>query len=901
MRRRLYTWYDVEITLRERSDVWATRWVGIEVTTDELTVLMAGKPSTEAEEDAWAKLQQVFGPRVDRSRGVLLLDGIPEQDRMMFISIRFAEGLQPRKRYGAPLFAAAGLEPAPPPVPPAGAPPILAFYSFKGGVGRTLTLLGVARALSMEPPAGRLLLVDADWEAPGLTWLARLQGAFRDFSYLDALALIHSVDDWRRDALPLVVAKVREELIRLPVGGRVEEHFFLPAFRYDQQVLDVPVRSHQLTRVQDRQYVVGDFLFELGKALAVRAVLVDLRAGISEAAAPLLLDPRIQPVIVTSTSEQSVSGTEVVLRELSNRWRGTRADVSQPLLLISQVPHDLSRETVAQIRDRLLRAGNWQQAESDTTVNWVPADGSVVELPFESGLIHLEDLADIDRKLSPTETQQRLREVFADLLPVQRNPSVASAQERQRLLQTLQDRCRRLVYAEQGEPVELFPTRPLRTLAQKFRAEPPLAVVMGAKGAGKTFTFLQLVRKQHWEGFVADVLREPAEDLLPNRRLVFPLVIPRSLAPEAARQVEEAGNATLAVLDRPATFRWRAIGDAIVAAKDTLGENELFWRRFWTEQMASALGIPVSGAEDPLQTLHRHLEQGAQQVVFLVDGLEDYFQYVHSDRTEQVAVRALCQGVVERLQEMPRRHIGLVVFMRRDIAEASIPHNFGQFASLYESFELRWGFDEALRLILWVALLSGVPLQALPDEVSGLSVDEVKRKLEPLWGRRMGPDTAHEAYTHRWVLAALSNFEGRLQARDVIRFIQHAAAMSQEIRTVEQGYRADRFLQVPAIKRAIRPCGEEKVREIGEEIPALRAVFDKIRSAPPARRRVPFQREDFDLTVEDIRLLKEQHILTEDEAGLFMPEIYRQGLELKTAWASRPRVVQYMQRLLAQV
>ena len=45
--------------------------------------------------------------------------------------------------------------------------------------------------------------------------------------------------------------------------------------------------------------------------------LVDLRAGLSEFSAPLLFDPRVKKYLVTSTSYQSVKGTEILLNQLS--------------------------------------------------------------------------------------------------------------------------------------------------------------------------------------------------------------------------------------------------------------------------------------------------------------------------------------------------------------------------------------------------------------------------------------------------------------------------------------------------------------------------------------------------------------------------------------------------------
>ena len=49
--------------------------------------------------------------------------------------------------------------------------PVFAFHSYKGGVGRTLSLIAFARAwtnLQKNPENSKLLIIDSDLEAPGL-------------------------------------------------------------------------------------------------------------------------------------------------------------------------------------------------------------------------------------------------------------------------------------------------------------------------------------------------------------------------------------------------------------------------------------------------------------------------------------------------------------------------------------------------------------------------------------------------------------------------------------------------------------------------------------------------------------------------------------------------------------
>ncbi len=60
------------------------------------------------------------------------------------------------------------------------------------------------------------------------------------------------------------------------------------------------------------------------------------------------------------------------------------------------------------------------------------------------------------------------------------------------------------------------------------------------------------------------------------------------------------------------------------------------------------------------------------------------------------------------------------------------------------------------------------------DQVSSLKNEALLKHLERLWGRKLGRDNSNEANSARWVYAALTDFQGRLQARDIVRMLWYA-------------------------------------------------------------------------------------------------------------------------------
>lgn len=73
-------------------------------------------------------------------------------------------------------------------------PQIISFYSFKGGVGRTLHLVAYVLALVEEAnkinQPLKILVIDSDLEAPGITYWQRLEQN-ASISFLDFLEIYH--------------------------------------------------------------------------------------------------------------------------------------------------------------------------------------------------------------------------------------------------------------------------------------------------------------------------------------------------------------------------------------------------------------------------------------------------------------------------------------------------------------------------------------------------------------------------------------------------------------------------------------------------------------------------------------------------------------------------------------
>lgn len=80
--------------------------------------------------------------------------------------------------------------------------------------------------------------------------------------------------------------------------SRKSRTYILPTYRYEQQLYDLYASPQSITNSRNKEYVLAEILSSLAVKLGAKAVLIDLRAGISEYSAPLLLDPRVKNTVL---------------------------------------------------------------------------------------------------------------------------------------------------------------------------------------------------------------------------------------------------------------------------------------------------------------------------------------------------------------------------------------------------------------------------------------------------------------------------------------------------------------------------------------------------------------------------------------------------------------------------
>ncbi|WP_165984374.1 KGGVGR-motif variant AAA ATPase [Streptomyces sp. YIM 98790] len=772
---------------------------------------------------------------------------------------------------------------------------LVAFHSFKGGVGRTVHAVAMADAMARR--GARVLLIDADLEAPGITWMHRAQGGQLDFCFEDLLALLQGDEDGGWATAVEIAAKYlpNQRVGRYTGVGWVT---VVPASR--RPLLGPPrIDPADLLAPGRSPYFLTEALAALAVQTAADAVIIDLRAGATELSAPVLLDPRVQRIFVTTLSHQSLAGTERLLRQLGHRAPTLRGIDPASAVIITQYRQDAHEEQAERTREELgsalfasLREPDGKRATETGIAGSVDSDllSRPLLSPFREELLALPSSWDaVLRVLESCHVAGVLEPIMPTASPaaaVAREPlSVADCTTlRGRLAET----AGRLVYAEREGMASaggFLVTDPLRRLLGDHRTEPPLALVVGAKGAGKTFMYAKACAARSWDEFTRASGIEGAQGPLPivpvleSDNLEYDGLTTQDLRDVFAQS--HGGRKVRADTSQELKDRLKS-GLATLSPQDELG-----WRRLWLECLAAAAGVPVlgeGGAEAALTELGR---RGAQ-AVFVIDGLEDLLQSI-DDEPKRTALRVLLIDVLAWLRSLRGRPYGLVIFVRQDLVTRAVRQNSGQLLARYEPYALRWNKDEALRLALWVtAHAEALPVPLLASDITELSYDELVKALTPVWGWKMGTEKSKEARSHLWVPAALGDFKDQVQARDVVMFLAEAAKLS-----IPQTTWDDRVLVPGAMRKALLACSTNKIDSIRQENQEVGALLDRLRKV---RRpvTVPFGLDEVGISAEEADFLVESGVFVRGSDGRYwVAEIYRHGLgfgserRAKVLW--RPR------------
>lgn len=763
---------------------------------------------------------------------------------------------------------------------------MVSFHSFKGGVGRTTSLMTYVAALlyAAKDPI-KLLLIDADLEAPGISfWLESTNKP--NVSFIQLLEALHYPPVDVDSTLEFFAAQLRKTSLNF--DGTDKEIFILPAALNMAEIMDMPVQPEHLARNPSNPWIISDHLHALGKKLQVDVIFIDLRAGLSELASPLLFDSRVEHFFVTTVALQSILGMKEVLERLYLYQKPLSIDrfsLAKPSVILSLLTPQIKQLPDYSNAIELLDAAypNRGEEEFSEGIDWSEVD-------FEPSFMSLRTVREAIEILKKSSLFPKAVQ-WASARFQHLNNNLLTSTSITNNAKSLYDVCNKFQFAEITASSDMLITEPLRNLAKHYADEVPNAISVGAKGAGKTFTFLQICQMKTWQRFLQKM---ETIQLTGSESLIYPALYSTNLGGDSLKIVQDARQnckeKLLPQLSSPNIFQ--------VRISEALNVPETNWENFWIEVLFADIGTTCTS----ILELNTWLHERNTSLVILIDGIEDAFDNPEDD-TQKAAIKALLQ-LPNRLAELRQRKIGLICFVRADYVQSVIRQNVAQYLARFSPFQLVWTPETFLRLAYWICAHAQI-IDAQKEMAEKLSIADLLIELEKLWGKKMGRDNSKESNTARWVFAALCDLNGKLQARDLVRFLKFSADQMRNATPSDKW--PNRVLAPEAIRKSLSFCSDEKVKEAASEISALRLWQQKLDSVAPDKRKNPFNAKSVNLEGDLLEILRDLGIVYEDTdrnselERFYLPEIYRSGLRFSQSAGGRPRVQALLKRNLGGV
>lgn len=801
---------------------------------------------------------------------------------------------------------------------------IIAFYSFKGGVGRSLSLVAHVLALLNEvkeqEKSVNILVIDADLEAPGITYWQKSESLVSSISFLDFLEVYHSTSSDIDTALDFVAHEIKKT-VRNEVGSNL---YVLPTCLDERELLDTPILPEHLLQNINGTWEFTTALVELGKKLELDYIFIDLRSGLSEISSPLMFDPRIQKNLVGTLNEQSISGTRLVLEHIKavqpHNTQELPYEYFEPIVLLNFLTPAL-RE-ISDYENHLESLQQSYRFQTENPENSGDYDSYLVikEADFAQQLLYLNSWSDAKRYLPGTQlmhiAEDWAKEHFINVEKSSKKELISQDSEEPLLDQVLRLRelCGKYEYAENGESEDLLITEPLQNLARNFQSSLPHIVSIGSKGSGKTFSYIQLSRLKTWSHFIDEVVpdSETIEEIL-----FYPLLNSDKIQDNAIQTIREAREKVQEKLCATSDlFVNSECQDRIRFSLKREDWSQLEWTQFWLKEIAQSIGmIYEENSILKVVTISKFLRDKETKLIFLFDGLEDVFTRIFDKNIERIALKSLVD-IPQRLAELRNPNFGIIVFIRRDYVKIAISQNFGQFESRYSPYGLSWNASSFLKLVYWIFCKANIQ-DFEESNIDILSNSELNSSLEKVFGKKLGINTSKEPHSTEWIFAALTDFNGTLQARDIVRFLFYVADGTIEKQSdyqVEYWHHSvtqaqSRLLPPRAIRAALEPCSKKKVQEAKEEDRKFREWFEQIENQENvSERKIPFTVGDLnDLNIDrsTLAMLQEIGVLYEDQPKnkaprYYIPEIFRTGLGFRLDGGSRPRVLVLKRKIIGK-
>ena len=716
-------------------------------------------------------------------------------------------------------------------------PPVIAFYGFRGGAGRTTALAHVAALLSARQI--HVVAIDLDLEAPGLQYVLDCPELEENRGGLVLLRAAATTDaDGLDEALRLAPHIVKSSLalgapIRVLPAGRLSEHYLE---RLDD--LGVP-----LWHVAEGPNPLQAVLQQVKQELQPQVICLDCRTGLNGLSASAVFHVADVVLCFVPVSIQALDGLSVFFKALkaAKLQRTGRPDILIVPSMIPEGPEGRSRlenwflpEVEARYVDIVLGSSMSEDTADDLSER-VPIVREGIE--YRRGIALSDSLRSDFVQRSAGVYQALMREL--DQVIRIGEPVLHEAVDAKKVLAELNKdaNLKNLAFAESTE-AQVIVDKFIQPADFRAIVDRSAWYIVGAKGAGKTWMW-QYLLSSIGQTLVPDLAfiagHGPKDALLSASAL-------REIARDKAVKLEQRQlHGAFWLLYAANRLMQNDLKLAEQIAKVLRAEERSLLKQLSaaatarTLQAALTASLSYERAGTFAELLVRALDaellsSGAGSTVLVYDGLDIGF----GSEAHSLEMRArFVNGLVEAIEPLRGscKRIGFKLFLREDLfSEIGIQNQSHLSAA---TVELKWEPSDIWALVLNLVSASAAYVSVVrssdPSSGPGQWPKEEERRqalLVPLWGDEM--ERGNKISTARFIQRRTSDGKDRLFPRTLVQLL--AAAVEHQ-GTLESA--SDRVLRSASIIAGYNKASQARVDDLRKEYVTLSAYLDALKGRKP--------------------------------------------------------------------
>ncbi len=774
---------------------------------------------------------------------------------------------------------------------------LVSFYSFKGGVGRTTTMMMCA--IGAAKRGKKVILLDFDLEAPGVSSFFP-EDAISQYGILDFFVennvyseeinideYLYSVGEYCH------VNQYGGEIYIMPAVGTAArndvESYRKNLMRFD---LDIPAYEEEETPIDVLLKKIDSFI-------KPDYILIDTRSGIHQIGGITLTRYSDLAILFFYGSMQNVEGMRMTLPIM-------KASRTPFLLINSKVPVN---ESLAQIEKRMYVEGAYnalsmcdrEYQDNDILIEDETAEHYPIHITYNAGL---EVVASIEQLLKGYEEQEaeyiRIVNVMEDTLQNEiLNTAITDEIRSGEITKAFSDIMGGLGTAAAEdefvtEKVLQNNFYPLK--GYTFIFDQRKFLILGQKGVGKTALFSALKNNEYAKA-LAKYLNVSTEQYEHTQWIVGTSQATNYVDIFSCLVNEEQIRGFLYY----ETLRILVENDSLLnGLVEKSPVREMFSEPFKIEKCALLSGETAYELKKLLEAVNQFYFEKSRVVTIIYDALDR----VVASKERGKFVSALVDMWYRNENTM--NNIRTKIFLRKDIYEREIDVSDKVKLKNY-SVTIAWEYDQLFAMIWKRAMSMSEPVKKLYEKATEKQIGEIpglgyipivneednRRMLSVLIGVKMG--SGNKASTYNWFKNRLSDTQGVIVPRSMIDIFAKAA--DKELELEKDGYQTmgKSIIRPRCFEDMLPEVSEKRVIDLKEEFREYAAFLDGLKDTiqrSPVDEEIilgALQRSGFSNLKEEITnlinigVLKKYQRRISDPIRYHFPDIYLRGLGLQRA------------------